>query len=342
MIAQQQPLDRILRGLSRMTTHQDESLCCIPLVLVSEEDRHRLEPISGDQRSEPLCDAIRSLDDQAFSSWSLDEFRITQVDISELASWPSFAPLSEQASRIGIQSCWSIPIISSSQNALGLLLVFSPRKAKTTSHERQLLEAGSRLAAIAIEHRYLSELLAFQASHDSLTRLPNRSTFETRLEAAISKASQNNEQLAVIYVDLDRFKQVNDTFGHAVGDELLRQVSARLRRCVRHSDTVARIGGDEFSLLLPGLRDGCEANRVAESILQTFDSPFEIRGVEMSVTCSIGISLYPADGLDAATLQRNSDTAMYRVKKNGRNSFRCYTAELRPVDEPMISSEKVA
>jgi diguanylate cyclase (GGDEF)-like protein len=190
-----------------------------------------------------------------------------------------------------------------------------------------LLEAASRKGALAIEHQYMTDLLAFQAGHDCLTRLPNRSSFEARLQDAIVQANERGEQLALFFVDLDRLKDVNDTCGHCGGDELLRQVAVRLRRCTRHTDMLARVGGDEFSLLLTALGETSEAGRLAEVILRAFHAPFDVGGWQVHVTPSIGISFYPRDGLDAPTLQRKSDTAMYRVKNSGKNSFWCYAKD---------------
>ena len=338
MIAQQQPLDRILRGISRMISHHDENLCCIPLRLVREDEEPSLEPVSNGEAPETLCRAIRDLGKEAFSLWPFQGFRVSHLNILELAGKPAAGAFAATATKLGFKSCWSIPIVSSSENLLGMLLVFTPRMAEATAQDRQLLESASRVAAVGIENRYLTDLLAFQASHDSLTRLPNRNSFEARLEVAISHAHEHGEQLAVFYVDLDRFKEVNDTFGHGGEDELLRQVAVRLRRCLRQTDMLARIGGDEFSLLLPGLCDAAEASRVAEGILQAFRAPFDIGGCEVTITSSIGISFYPKDGLDATTLQRNSDTAMYRVKNTGKNSFRCFAGDARSRAERRVSS----
>ena len=342
MIAQQEPLDRILRGVSRMISHQDESLCCIPLCLASGEDNRRLEPVANGAPVEPLAEAVRQLGSEAFALWTMEGFRVSCKRVPQLAESATSATVAEAASRMGLKSCWSIPIVSSARSALGVLLVLSPRGSEPAPSEIQLLEAASRLAAIAIEHRFMTDLLAFQAGHDSLTRLPNRCTFESRLESAISQAKVDGQELAVFFVDLDRFKFVNDTFGHSGGDDLLRQVSGRLRRCIRHGDTIARVGGDEFSLLLPGLGNTVEANRVAENILRAFHKPFDIGGSEVPITASIGISVYPKDGLDAATLQRNSDTAMYRVKNSGKNNFRCYTPQPRGRPDRRRSAERVA
>jgi len=337
MIAQQQPLDRILPGIAAMIGHQDESLLCIPLRL----NQQCLEPICSDGDVQHLGRLIAELGSEALSTWPTHGFRVSHRTLAELSGVRNFAEFAAAATRLGMEACWSIPIVSSSQQPLGLLLVFSPRAGEATPQEKLLLEAGSRTAAIAIEHRYLTDLLAFQAGHDSLTRLPNRSSFDARLQDAIAHASGHDEQLALFYVDLDQFKEVNDTFGHCGGDALLRQVAARLRSCVRHTDMLARIGGDEFSVLLTGLRDTAAANRIAEAILRAFHSPFDIAGWEVHVTSSIGISFYPQDGLDAPTLQRNSDTAMYRVKNTGKNSFRCYSGDHGAGAELAASSDRL-
>jgi diguanylate cyclase (GGDEF)-like protein len=326
MIAQQQPLDRILRGVSQMISHQDESLWCVPLKLAGELDR-QLEPVSVGDAVEPVVRAIRESGSANFMLRRREGFWVSHRSFAELPESPGGAEIASAASRIGMRSCWSIPIVSSTLSPLGKLLVLTPHSDAPTAAEKQLLEAASRLAGIAIEHRFMTDLLAFQAGHDCLTRLPNRTTFETRLEDAIADARVRGDVLAVFFVDLDGFKSINDTFGHSGGDELLRQVGTRLRQCVRKSDLLARVSGDEFSLLVPGLHEGSEAKRVAEAILKAFEEPYEIDGAAVRVTASIGISLYPQDGLDASTLQRNSDSAMYRVKNMGKNSFRCYAGE---------------
>jgi diguanylate cyclase (GGDEF)-like protein/PAS domain S-box-containing protein len=342
MIAQRQSLDGILRRISLMITHYDESLCCVPLRLTGQLDEPKLEPVCAGDHAETLCQAIQKLGTDAFSLWPSQEFEVSHLTISDLAGRPTTAAIAAAASQLQMQSCWSIPVVSSAHNPLGMLLVFSPRVGEITPAEQQLLRTTSRIAAVGIENRSLSDLLAFQASHDGLTRLPNRVTFETRLEDAILEARGSGERLAVFYVDLDRFKQVNDTFGHSGGDELLRQVGTRLRRCIRQTDLLARIGGDEFALLLPALRDPGEANRVAEAILRAFHPSFDIGGSETFVTASIGISFFPDDGQDVATLQRNSDSAMYRVKNTGRNSFRCYTGDVRTRADRTASQGRVA
>jgi diguanylate cyclase (GGDEF)-like protein len=323
MMAQQQPLDRVLATIAAMIGHQDETLVCIPIRL----NEQRFEPVCTDGKLEHLCELISGLGREAFSIWPVNEFRVSKFDLADLSGSLNFGEVAAAAQHLGMKSSWSIPITSSAQQPLGLLLTFSPHTDEPAPQEHKMLEASSRISALAIEHRYLTDLLAFQASHDCLTRLPNRSTFEMRLQEALAQADRQGEQLALFYVDLDRFKDVNDTFGHSGGDELLRQVAARLRRCVRHTDVLARIGGDEFSFLLSGVRDPAEANRLAEGILRAFDSPFDISGWPIQVTASIGISFYPRDGLDAPTLQRNSDTAMYRVKNTGKNSFGCYAVD---------------
>jgi diguanylate cyclase (GGDEF)-like protein len=169
------------------------------------------------------------------------------------------------------------------------------------------------------------EYLAF---HDGLTKLPNRSLFSKVLGQSIGEARRYDRKLAVAFLDLDRFKQINDTLGHEAGDHLLQEVANRLGRCVRDSDTVARLGGDEFVVLLPQLDDGKDAAIVAQKILSVIAMPFTLIGHEFRVTASIGISTYPQDGLDEQTLTKNADIAMYQAKEEGKNNFQFYSAKL--------------
>jgi diguanylate cyclase (GGDEF)-like protein/PAS domain S-box-containing protein len=164
------------------------------------------------------------------------------------------------------------------------------------------------------------------AQRDPLTGLANRLLFSDRLQQAISVAQRDHSPLALLYLDLDNFKPVNDDFGHAVGDLLLREVAQRLTACVRHSDTVGRIGGDEYVLLLRTMNGDGSAQAIAEKVRQAIQQPFDIENHRISISCSIGVALYPDHGGDELTLQRSADVAMYRAKRDGRNMVRAAEA----------------
>jgi diguanylate cyclase (GGDEF)-like protein len=189
----------------------------------------------------------------------------------------------------------------------------------------QLAQSRLRESETKLAHARRVEYLAY---HDGLTGLPNRSMFSKLLSQRISEAHRYNRQLAVAFLDLDRFKQINDTLGHEAGDQLLREVATRLQGCVRDSDTVARLGGDEFVVLLPELADGKYAATVAQKILAVIAKAFTLIGQEFRVTASIGISTFPQDGEDEQTLTKNADIAMYQAKAEGKNNFQFYSENL--------------
>jgi diguanylate cyclase (GGDEF)-like protein/PAS domain S-box-containing protein len=172
------------------------------------------------------------------------------------------------------------------------------------------------------------EQLQFLAHHDALTNLPNRALFLERLDHALTRARWTKRPLAVLFLDLDRFKNINDTLGHDIGDSTLRVAAKRLTNCVREGDTVARFGGDEFTVLLEDLANSDDVPSVAQKILEALSRPFDVEGREFVVTTSIGISLYPSDGDDSLKLLRNADTAMYRAKEQGRNKYQFYSSEM--------------
>ena len=167
-----------------------------------------------------------------------------------------------------------------------------------------------------------NEQITHLAYHDPLTSLPNRILFYDRLNQAITKARRDKESIAVLFLDLDGFKAINDTLGHDVGDELLREASKRIVACVRDSDTVARMGGDEFMVILSSVRTPNSNNRVAKEIVEAIASPFMLNGKNLSISVSIGIALYPHDGDTAEQLIKISDAAMYLAKHNGKNCYR--------------------
>ncbi|ABC21362.1 putative bifunctional diguanylate cyclase/phosphodiesterase [Rhodospirillum rubrum] len=168
-----------------------------------------------------------------------------------------------------------------------------------------------------------------QVNHDTLTGLPNRVLFQDRLLTALASARRRNDQLAVLFVDLDHFKTVNDSLGHSFGDQLLQQVATRLSQCLRDSDTLARMGGDEFTIALTGDGHQRDYAMIANRILETLRRPFTLEGGhEVLIGSSIGITLFPNDAEDVDTLLRNADTAMYRAKASGRNAFQFFTEEM--------------
>ncbi len=180
-----------------------------------------------------------------------------------------------------------------------------------------------------ITEKKLSEERIYHLAHyDALTDLPNRTMFHSHFDQAVLRAKRTGKTLALIFLDLDGFKLINDTLGHQVGDALITEVAKRLREVVRLEDTVARLGGDEFTLLLEDLENPQDASKIAKKILDVITMPFLLEGREIVITTSIGISTYPEDGKDIATLLKHADTAMYRAKELGRNNYQFFTAEM--------------
>jgi len=175
------------------------------------------------------------------------------------------------------------------------------------------------------ERREAEEQIEYQAYHDALTGLPNRLLFRDRLTVALAHAKRQNTPVAVMFLDLDRFKYVNDTLGHSLGDALLRKIAERLRAVLREGDTIARMGGDEFTVLLTDLISPMDAAKIAQKLLETVAEPVRVTGHELYATTSIGIALYPGDGDTAEALLQNADSAMYRAKEVGRNSYQLCT-----------------
>ena len=171
------------------------------------------------------------------------------------------------------------------------------------------------------------------AQYDALTHLPNRALFNDRLQQAIISAQRNKIRLAVMFIDLDKFKPVNDTYGHGVGDLLLKEVAVRIQNCLRESDTAARIGGDEFVILLPTIETKPNARKVGEKILHALNQPFELAGHTLQISSSIGIAVYPEHGRNEKLLIKSADIAMYHAKQGGRNNVKVYQTGMQAVSQ---------
>ncbi|MEW6165362.1 MAG: diguanylate cyclase [Pseudomonadota bacterium] len=185
----------------------------------------------------------------------------------------------------------------------------------------ELSAANARLQAEIAERRQAEERIRHMAQHDALTGLPNRALLHDRLEQALTRARRHGHRVAVMFLDLDRFKAINDSLGHEVGDALLREVAQRLRGAVRAADTVGRLGGDEFVVVLHEIADGAAAGQVAEKIVAAFATPVRIGPHELRASTSIGIAMHPDHGDEAHALVKCADTAMYRAKHGGRDRY---------------------
>ena len=244
-----------------------------------------------------------------------------RVITSDIQRDPAWVGARKLAAKAGLASCWSEPIINRRGEVLGTFAIYQAQVAEPSAEDIKLIEESAYLAEIAIERKRALEALRaseerhrIMAQHDSLTGLPNRALFAEQLRQALSYCKRHQRVLAVMLLDLDKFKPVNDQYGHALGDELLKQVAKRLLATVRTSDTVARIGGDEFVILLHQIDDLHQANVVSDKIQQTLSEEFLIEGISIHIGCSIGTAFYPQDGTDLLELTKIADQRMYEHK----------------------------
>ena len=324
------PLDKILLAIVKsVETEYPEMMCSI--LLLDKEGKHLL---TGATPSLPdfYNEAINGIEiGIGAGSCGTAAFTGKRVIVEDIATHPYWAAYRELTTLAGLGACWSEPIYGSANKVLGTFAIYHHDRHSPKPEDIKLIEASANLAAIAIERYHAVEALRQSeekhrrlAHYDVLTGLPTRVLFSDRLKQAIRSAKRNKKNLALMFLDLDKFKPVNDTFGHAVGDRLLKEVASRMLSCVRESDTVCRIGGDEFVILLHDVADAKSAFNVAEKIRQALNQPFKLAGHQMNISCSIGIALYPENGVDERTLTKNADMAMYRAKENGRDQAQVF------------------
>ncbi|SJZ67009.1 diguanylate cyclase domain-containing protein [Consotaella salsifontis] len=250
-------------------------------------------------------------------------FRRDKVIIEDITTDPLSKPLREAAIRSGLRSCWATPILSAEGAALGTLNLYSDKVRRPSGREVQLISMATHIAGIAIERKCTEDRIQFMAHHDALTGLPNRILLDDRISQAIQHAHRRNRSATVAFLDLDHFKEINDSLGHRAGDHLLKIVARRITASLRSTDTVVRFGGDEFVILLPDLpRGGRASTATMHRIRAALAQPFDLDGMLYDVTCSIGTATYPDDGDNAETLLANADKAMYSAKHAGRNNVR--------------------
>jgi diguanylate cyclase (GGDEF)-like protein/PAS domain S-box-containing protein len=230
----------------------------------------------------------------------------------------------ELLKELELRSYMCAPIIVRDKVIGAITFLAGETERRFDQEDLKLAQELARRAALAIDNAKLYQEAQALAFHDTLTGLPNRKLLSDRLIQTIKQAHRNTEGLGILFMDLDRFKNINDTLGHSIGDDLLKETALRLTKCIRDEDTVARIGGDEFVILLNNTHSARDAIKVARKVLKAMSPVFTIDGRKLHVTTSIGIALYPSDGEDAPALLKHADTALYRAKEAGRNNYQLY------------------
>ena len=255
---------------------------------------------------------------------SMGEYQLVRKDGTMF--WARLSGRPFDLSKATGRSVWVVDDITARREAADAIRrARDELEVRVLERTAELAGANTLLQAEIVERRQAEARVHHMAYHDSLTGLPNRALLADRLDRAMMAAQRSDRKLAVMFLDLDRFKTINDSLGHLTGDYLLKEVANRLCRAVRASDTVARLGGDEFVVLVPGIREASECNQVAEKIIDALASPIPFEGRMLHITPSIGICIYPDDGGDVETLMRHADAAMYHAKASGRNNYQFFT-----------------
>ncbi len=341
LIAEGAPLNETLATICTVVEEQvPDALCTVMLV---DEDEGVLRVGAGP--SLPLefaraCDRI-AIGPLSGSCGTAAHFATTVV-AADIATDPRWEPWRDLALDEGLRACWSTPIMASSgDRVLGTFAVYHPEPHTPDPASIELVGRISPLAAIAIERKTFEDRLAYQAQHDPLTGLPNRVLFVEFLTLALARARRRQSTSAVLFLDLDRFKIVNDSLGHDAGDELMQQLSTRLVAALRPGDTVARFGGDEFTVLCEDLSVNDargQAIDVARRLLEVIEAPVELHGEDQHLSASIGIAI-AGSGDSPETLLRDADAAMYRAKAAGKGRWELFDEEMRSSAQLRLETE---
>jgi len=323
MIARHLPLEQALLAIANMVDRQFPR--AITAILL--QDQGALSIVGGEGLTEAYYDALRRTDpaDHGPVAEALGSERpVIIADATQDQRWRETTAAVRQAS---IDALWVMPFAEQHRAATGAILLHFAEARMPDEPELDRLHNVLQLCKLALEEHQTSRQLYERANYDPVTRLPNRSLLYDRLGRALEYARRHGEHVAVALCDLDEFKTVNDSLGHAIGDELLQSVAARMSDPLRSEDTVARLGGDEFVLVLP-TNDADGTAVVADKVSKALQRPVWLQGHRLSAATSMGIALYPRDGSDTEDLLQSADTAMYAAKRAGRNRYHFYSADL--------------
>lgn len=328
--------------LEVMTMVCEEIERIAPEVVVSVlavDEQHRLRPIASPSMPPSYALAIDGIEiGPAVGSCGTAAWLGEAVLACDIATDARWAPYKHAVLPLGLAACWSTPIRGKHGKVLGTFAFYfrTPREPSALHH--RLVEVSTQLCALLLEREQTREHLHQLSYYDSLTGLPNRAMLQAKGERALHDAQRTGTPLTLVYIDVDRFKQVNDSHGHTVGDSLLREVARRLQALARETDIVGRLASDEFVLVLP--QCGAEqAGAVIERIVAALALPFAVQGVTLHPAASLGVAVYPDDGSDIETLLRHADMAMVQAKQQARGSFRFFSAEMNRAAQERVALE---
>ncbi|WP_206110559.1 putative bifunctional diguanylate cyclase/phosphodiesterase [Pannonibacter phragmitetus] len=325
MIASSAPLSDVLECMVRLIEGQLDGAICSVLLL--DEDGRHLRHGAAPSLPKAYCDAIDGVEiGPSVGSCGTAAYTCKPVTVADIQADPLWADYHPLATKFGLRCCWSTPIMSLDNRVLGTFAIYKQTPGVPGPVEDRLIADTARIAAIAIERKRAEEKIRFLAHHDPLTSLPNRSQLESFIDAALARVHLPDERVAVVFVDLDNFKTVNDSLGHAAGDRLLLSIAARLSDEVQDRGKVLRLGGDEFVLILEGsIASSEELPPFLRGLREKLSLPVHLAGQSFHVTSSMGAACYPDDATEAAALVQCADTAMYTAKRAGRNTFHLYS-----------------
>jgi len=252
----------------------------------------------------------------------------TPVYVEDTSTDFRWVDYQQYCTNFNVLSSWSHPIKTKDNQTIGSFALSSSIIIQPSHFQKRLLSVAANIAGIILQREKNEKELWELAHKDIITGIPNRALLNQRLSQAIECAEHQQTRLALFFIDIDNFKKINDSHGHKMGDRVLTRTATRINACIRTGDTLARYGGDEFVLLAENLSESCVVGQIAEKIIASLSKNMSINDIHLSITSSIGISVYPGDGNDAETLLKNADTAMYQAKTNGKNRFVPYEASL--------------
>lgn len=307
--------------------------------VVAVDPEHRLRPLAGPSMPQAFSEYIDGVPiGPAVGSCGTSAWRGRPVVVADIATDPLYAPYAEAALACGLRACWSNPIKSSSNQVMGTLAFYYREPREPAPWHVKLAELCVHLCALAMEREQTKARVHQLAFYDVLTGLPNRMMFNARAEQALATAEHNGEPVAILFVDIDRFKRINETQGHSAGDGLLRDIARRLGECAGYGALVGRQAGDEFVMLVP--QCGAEhAAGLSERLLASLGEALVVGNVTVHTSASIGVAMFPDDGRDIDTLLRHADLAMIQAKDEGGGSVRFFSLEMNRLAQERIAME---